>query len=332
LGRKASPEKIMTLTPLLLETIFVNRAWGGLDLLRMFHPGLPAGGKVGESWNIASYPTADCRMLTGLKAGLPLSALLKIHGQAVLGRPWTDFADFPLLLKFLAPTHDLALQVHPGDAYARRVEGQNGKTECWIILDCKPGAKLWLGLKDVRSLDELENIVIGKTLPLHVQRVQAEPGDIFFVPAGLVHALGSHMLTYEVQQNSDVTYRMEDFGLNMDPQKVRSEHCRKALEVIDLEANLRPAGPAERWGKGDGKIDFPPYFGFELKTTPAGQNWKLPRPGVCKGLTIMEGGGRISSPGFASGLDKGQSWLLPAELEKVEINGPCRALLTFFPV
>ncbi len=320
----------MNLCPLLLETIYVPRAWGGLELLRSFHPDMPAG-KIGESWDIASYPTADCRMLSGPMKGLPLSALLAEQGRQVLGRPWKSFNDFPLLLKFLAPLRDLPLQAHPADEYARRVEGQNGKTECWLILDCRPGAELWLGLKNVRDKAHLAEIFAAGTLQAHTQRVPVRTGDVFFVPAGIVHGLGANILVYEVQQNSDVTYRLDDFGLNLDTPEARKVHLDRALEVIDLEANLAPAGAAASWGNGDGTADFSPYFGFELKTLGAGVEWNVPKTGLCRGLTILDGNGRIRSGEFQSPLAKGQSWLIPAALPEVFLQGPVKGLVTFFP-
>lgn len=320
----------MFLEPILLESVYVERPWGGLPLLASFHPHLPSA-KVGESWDISSYPTADCRILNGEMTGEPLSILLSLYGNETLGRPWDSYNDFPLLIKFLAPVRDLALQVHPADIYAHKHEGQNGKTECWLVLAAEPGAMLWLGLKDVASLAQLDAVMQNGNLPAHVQRVEAKEGDVFFIPAGLVHGLGKGILAYEVQQNSDVTYRLDDFGMGMDTPEVRKEHQHKGLEVIDLTANLATQGPAARWGSGDGKVNFAPYFGFELKTIAVDTVWNLPHPGVCKGLTVLEGGGSLHYQQNRYALQKGQPWLLPAIARELSISGPAKVLITFFP-
>ncbi|MDL2272668.1 class I mannose-6-phosphate isomerase [Desulfovibrio sp. OttesenSCG-928-I05] len=253
------------LPPILLSPVYVTRAWGGLPLLRDLHPDAPEG-LVGESWDISCYPSADCVMRSGPRAGEALSALLRESGEAILGREWTGFNDFPLLHKFLAPLRDLPLQVHPADDYALRVEGQNGKTECWYILDCEPDAAVWLGLEGVRDREELAAIVRRGEIARHARRVPVRRGDVVYIPSGMVHGLGTGCLAYEVQQNSDVTYRLDDFGLGIDGPEARAEHLRKGLDVIDFEANVAAPGIAANWDDGDGWLDCSPFFGLGQKS------------------------------------------------------------------
>ena len=277
----------------------MTRAWGGLERLRGYQPTAPEHERIGESWDIASYPGADCRMLNGPMAGLPLSDLLARDGKAVLGRPWRGFNDFPLLHKYLAPVRDLPLQVHPGDAYARRVEGQNGKAECWVILDCAPDASILLGLDNVDNAEHLRRIVAAGTLARHARRVPVRNGDVVPIPAGIVHSLGHGVLAYEVQQNSDVTYRLDDFGLGIDSPEERQLHLRRALDVIDLPANLAPTPPFANWMRpATGVLDFAPHFragGAPRRRRPA--DGSAARRGPLPRARAVLDGRRARSPG-----------------------------------
>jgi mannose-6-phosphate isomerase len=316
---------------LLLEPVHVVRAWGGLGRLRGYQPTVPEGGRIGETWDIASFPSADCRMLNGPMSGLPLSDLLARDGKAVLGRPWRGFNDFPLLHKYLAPVRDLPLQVHPGDAYARRVEGQNGKAECWVILDCAADATILLGLDGVDNGGHLRRLAAAGALARHARRVPVRNGDVVPIPAGIVHSLGRGVLAYEVQQNSDVTYRLDDFGLGIDPPEVRQLHLRRALDVIDLPANLAPTPAFDNWCDREGQLDFDPHFRLAAVRAAAGQPRPLPGEGRCRGLVVLDGHGTIAGTAGAQALRKGQSWLLPAGDGPLVVEGDLRLLVSVFP-
>ena len=298
--------------PLLLEPVPVVRAWGGLALLRDYQPAVREGERIGESWDIACHPGADCRMLTGPMAGAPLSQMLARHGEAVLGWRWGSCDDFPLLHKYLAPLHDLPLQVHPGDDYAWRVEGQSGKAECWVVLDCAPGATVFLGLDGVAGNAHLRELVAAGELARHARRVPVKNGDVVPIPAGTVHSLGAGVLAYEVQQNSDVTYRIDDFGLGIDSPQARQTHLARALDVIDLTANLAAPRRFDNWGYGEGALDFAPRFGLDAIRVAAGRERPVPGTGRCRGLAVLDGQGSLAGPAGEHELRKGQGWLLPA--------------------
>jgi mannose-6-phosphate isomerase len=321
----------VALAPLLLEPVHVDRAWGGLARLRDYQPTVPEGRCIGETWDIASYPTADCRMRNGPMAGLPLSELLARDGEAVLGRPWRGFNDFPLLHKYLAPVRDLPLQVHPDDAYARRVEGQNGKAECWVVLDCAPGAGVFLGLDGVEDMEHLRRLAAAGALARHARRVRVRNGDVVPIPAGTVHSLGGNVFAYEVQQNSDVTYRIDDFGLGIDPPDVKRLHLRRALDVIDLPANLAPTPAFANWCDQEGQLDFAPHFRLAALHVVAGRPRPLPDEGRCRGLVVLDGRGTITGSAGIQSLSKGQSWLLAATSGTLAVEGDLRLLLSVFP-
>jgi len=317
--------------PLLLEPVPVVRAWGGLALLRDWQPGTPAGSGIGESWDIACRPGADCRMLTGPLAGAPLSQLLERHGEAVLGWRWRDCNDFPLLHKYLAPLSDLPLQVHPGDDYALRVEGGCGKAECWVVLDCAPGASVLLGLEGVESDSHLRELVGAGLLARHARRLPVKVGDVVPIPAGIVHSLGAGVLAYEVQQNSDVTYRIDDFGLGIDTPEARQVHLARALDVIDLPANLAAPRRFDNWSDGEGALDFGPRFGLAAIRVASARARLLPGAGRCRGLAVLDGRGWLAGPAGTHELHRGQGWLLPAASGPLRVAGTLRLLLSTFP-
>ena len=319
----------MRLGPVRLEPVYVERAWGGLELLRKLHPDLPQS-QIGESWDISSYPGADCIVRSGPFFGEPLSVLLRSHGVDILGRKWTGFNDFPLLLKFLAPLRDLALQVHPADEYARRFEYQNGKTECWFIMDCDDEAYVWLGLKNVRDKEHLARIIHAGEIAAHTRKIPVRRGDVVFVPAGMVHGLGKACLAFEIQQNSDVTYRLDDFGMGVDTPEDRVEHCRKGIDVIDLEANLMEPGVSANWDGVDGHLDFSPYFGLDHIVVD-GRDKALPCDGFCRGLTVLSGHGEMRTREDVFPLTVGESWLLPCSLKGIVVRGALTVLSSRFP-
>lgn len=324
----------MNLTPLRLKPVYVSRKWGNPALLADLHQDVTCAeivtGTVGESWDISSYPEADCLMLNGPLAGQPLSALLALEGRAVLGRDWSSFNDFPLLQKFLAPKADLPLQVHPADDYARRIEKQNGKAECWYIIDCPAEAFVWLGLRDIKDKNALVRAIAKGALPEVMQKIPVRAGDVICIPPGLVHGLGASCLAYEIQQNSDVTYRLDDFGLGIDSEQAQQEHVRKALDVIDFEANLRIMEPAANWVKADGFIDFAPFFGFGSMRC-AGEEKEMPRTGTALGLTVLSGAGQMCADRKIFNIEKGQSWLVPAALQECTLHGDFQMLYSIFP-
>ncbi|MBQ7455090.1 MAG: class I mannose-6-phosphate isomerase [Clostridia bacterium] len=205
--------------------------WGG-DLLRARY-GKNAPPQTGESLEMSVIP--------GLEStdgeGAPLSALIARHGQALTG---TEVGDpFPLLLKLIDARDRLSVQVHPDDAYARVHEGKLGKTEAWVILEAEQGAELVYGVRDNVSRDMLRAACeTGSGLGGLLRRVPVKAGDVFYIPAGMLHAICGGILLYEIQQSSDVTYRFYDWDRTDAHGKRRELHLRQALDVV--RTDLRP--------------------------------------------------------------------------------------------
>jgi mannose-6-phosphate isomerase len=220
------------LYPLVLAPTEKAAIWGGDALVRRYGKPGDAAQALGESWECWD----ENRVVNGPRAGATLAELRADLGSALTG-PIDPARTFPVLTKIIDARQALSVQVHPDDAYARRVEHQrNGKTECWYILAREPGAELVLGWTRDTTRDEYERRVADGTLAEILRRVPVEPGDAFYLPAGTLHAIGAGIQLFETQQASDLTYRIFDWNRLGADGKPRELHVRKAGDVLDYRA------------------------------------------------------------------------------------------------
>lgn len=201
--------------------------WGGDGLPVAYRRDIPDE-RTGEALEISAIPQLESR--TGL--GETLSELIRRDGARLTG----DYAgrEFPLLLKLLSARQPLSVQVHPDDAYAREHENKLGKTEAWVILKAEEGASILYGMREGVTLDALrEGLESGADIEPLIERVPVAPGDVFYMPSGMVHAIGGGIVLYEIQQSSDVTYRLWDYNRVNAAGEKRPLHIRQSLDVID---------------------------------------------------------------------------------------------------
>ncbi|MEO6991699.1 MAG: type I phosphomannose isomerase catalytic subunit [Candidatus Baltobacteraceae bacterium] len=223
--------------PLPLEPREVEAIWGGDTLVRRFGKRGDPKATIGESWECWD----DDRVAGGAFAGATIAALRERLGARLLGR-LDPTRLFPLLTKFIDARLALSVQVHPDDAYARRVEGQpNGKTECWYVLSADPAAELVLGWARATSREEYLTRVADGSLGDLLRRVPVQAGQAFYLPAGTLHAIGPGIVLYEVQQTSDLTYRIFDWNRLGADGKPRALHVEKAADVLDYHAGTAGA-------------------------------------------------------------------------------------------
>lgn len=235
------------LYPYVLDPKLANAIWGGGALVSRYGKHGDPGATLGESWECWD----ENRVVNGALAGRTLADL-----RAQLGDELTGAIDasrrFPVLTKIIDAKQALSVQVHPDDAYAQRVEHQpNGKTECWYVLDCEPGAELVLGWTRDTSREEYERRVADGTLGDILRRVPVQPGDAFYLPAGTLHAIGAGIRLFETQQASDLTYRIFDWNRVGPDGKPRDLHVAKAGDVLDFRATFPGAVEQLRYD-GDG--------------------------------------------------------------------------------
>jgi len=188
----------------------------------------------GERWEAAAHAHGSSTVCGGPCDGRALDDVAAEYGEALLGR--RNRNGFPLLFKVIDARERLSVQVHPNDEYAARISDR-GKAEMWIVLGAQPGAGVYLGFNKPISSGEYRECIAGGTLASRLRFIPARPGDVFFIPPGMVHAVGGGLTVAEIQQNSDVTYRVYDWGRVGGDGKPRALHIRRALDVSDLSAS-----------------------------------------------------------------------------------------------
>lgn len=188
--------------------------------------------KVAESWELSCHKDGQSIIATGENAGMTLSDFIKANPDA-LGKNCARFEYFPILIKLIDAKDNLSVQVHPNNDYALRVEKEYGKTEMWYIVDCEPGASLLYGFTHEISEDEFKRRIEDSTLLDVCNKVSVKKGDVFFIEAGTLHAIGSGILIAEIQQNSNTTYRVYDYNRIQADGKPRELHVQKAIEVTE---------------------------------------------------------------------------------------------------
>ena len=219
--------------PIKLTPAFKDYLWGGTRLRDDFGKDCDYD-KVAESWELSCHKDGASVVANGEHAGKTLAQYIETEGKAVLGTNCGRFEQFPILIKLIDAKDNLSVQVHPNNEYAQRVEGEYGKTEMWYIVDCDEGAELLYGFKKEVTKEEFASRIKDNTLLEITQSVPVKKGDVFFIEAGTLHAIGKGILIAEIQQNSNTTYRIYDYGRVGADGKPRELHIDKAVEVTDL--------------------------------------------------------------------------------------------------
>ena len=216
--------------PLKLSYVLKERIWAGTTLSSEEWNKTGNLSNAGESWELSVRTKEMCCVSNGPLAGTPLGELLSAD-PSVLGCT-VDVREFPLLVKLIDAGDSLSVQVHPDDAYAARVENDRGKTEMWYIVDARPGAELIMGLVPGTDMKTFRAAVRAGKFEHLLYRRPVQKGECYFIPAGLAHAIGAGILIAEIQQNSDLTYRVYDFDRRDAAGNLRELHVDKALDVI----------------------------------------------------------------------------------------------------
>ncbi len=292
----------------------VETPWGGDRLKTLFHKDIPDD-LTGESLEISALPGMMSVVENGELAGMPLGEVYATHRGRLTGLP--DEAGFPLLVKLLDAREMLSVQVHPGDEYAAKRHGKLGKTEAWVVLDAPPGAKLVLGLKEGANLKDAVN---SGDLESALAWLDVSPGDVLYIPHGLVHALGDGLRMYEIQQSSDVTYRLWDWNRTGPDGNKRALHMEDALAVARPLTGRRLSGVARKVAGGRETV----YIcdgNFELWRLDVSGRMALDS-GRMRLITAL-GSGVLGWEGGDLPLSAGDSLLVPADTKAwVEGNLP----------
>ena len=229
-----------SLYPLTFQPIFKERVWGGRNIERLYGKKLPANQVIGESWEITDRPEGVSVIANGPLAGKTLRWLMENHAAEVLGEDRANAKRFPLLVKILDAQDKLSLQVHPPAAKAKELKGEP-KTEMWFIADATPTADLFVGLKRGVTRADFERKVRDDSVAECFHHLPVKAGDVMFLPSGRVHAIGAGSVIFEIQQNSDTTYRVFDWnrmGLDGKPREMHVEQSLASIDFNDFEPPL----------------------------------------------------------------------------------------------
>jgi len=313
----------MPLYPLRFEPIYQYRLWGGRRLSNLLSTPLPGDEPIGEAWVLSDRDDHQSQVANGPLKGRTIGDLMDQFQEPLMGKMALRFRHFPLLLKFLDAHELLSVQVHPSDAHPELIPaGDTAKTEAWVVIDAEKGSHIYTGLRSGTTSGSLRQSLDDGTIADHLVCIAPKDGDAVFIPAGTVHTLGGGVVVFEVQQNSDVTFRLYDWG-HVDaktgqPRLLQVDH---ALASIDFRENT-------------GGLVTP----FIVTTTPVERErlfycehfllWRLrgdspfnvgaaemPRVLVC-----IQGSGWFEGSGSAYGVNKGEVWLLPAVVGVCEFH------------
>ncbi|MCM1143718.1 MAG: class I mannose-6-phosphate isomerase [Blautia sp.] len=297
--------------------------WGGQRLAKEYGKEYD-GSILAESWELSCHPDGPSIILNGAHAGKTLRQYIEEQGKSVLGEHCKRFEDFPILIKFIDAADNLSIQVHPGNEYALQNEGQYGKTEMWYVMDAGKDAFLYYGFREKISKEELVERIREDTLLEVLNAVPVQKGDAFFIESGTIHAIGRDILIAEIQQNSNVTYRVYDYGRVGKDGKKRDLHIDKALAVTNRTPVVKDASRYPHIADCD-------YFTVD-KLNLDGKTMKKMEGFVSdasfESILILDGSGTISNQDETIEYKKGDSLFLPAGSGLYQVEGACDGLIT----
>ena len=302
-----------------LQPSFKDYLWGGKRLVTDFHKAYD-GDILAESWELSCHKDGPCYIANGSHAGKTLAEYVQGEGKAALGTNFAKFDQFPILIKFIDAAQDLSVQVHPDDAFARQLEKEPyGKTEVWYVVDCAPGAYLYYGFSKEISRDEFARRIKENTLLEVLNKVEVKKGDVFFIEAGTIHAIGAGCLIAEIQQNSNLTYRVYDYGRKDKNGNTRELHVSKALQVTAREPlPLKNFAP---------HIAACKYFTVDRVAVDGSYAGKVEQTSFVS-ILVVDGAGKLTAGEETVSFCKGDSLLLTADTGAYTLEGNCDVLLT----
>lgn len=294
--------------------------WGGQNLITNYNKkNTNAGDILAETWELSTHKDGASTIENGEYKNKSLADYIKENGKEVLGKNCDKFEDFPILIKFIDAQDNLSIQVHPNNEYALKNENQYGKTEMWYVTDCKEGAFLYFGFNKEVSKDEFKQRIENNTLLEVLNKVNVKKGDVFFIEAGTIHAIGKDIIIAEIQQNSNVTYRVYDYGRTDKDGNTRELHVDKALQVTDTKP--------PKIQTSNNHLAHCEYFTVDKLVVDSNYSNNVDTNSFVS-ILVLDGAGDIVVGSEKLTYQKGDSFFIPAQDTKYEITGNMEALVT----
>lgn len=305
--------------------------WGGRKLVEEFNK-VSDLEKVAETWEMSNHKDGSSIVINGDFAGKTFSEYLIEKGKTVWGKNCEKYDSFPIMIKFIDAKQALSIQVHPDDEYALKNEGEFGKNEFWYVLEAEPDAFLYYGVNQEMTKEEFKKHIEEGTVCDYLKKVPIKQGDCFFIKAGTIHAIGAGSLIAEIQQCSNSTYRVYDFGRVGADGKPRELHIDKAVDVsclIPSEKNGEPEGEIEKLeGYSKLLLTDSDYFTCERYDVNDGYCGKVNLDSF-QALTILDGSAVISYDEESLEIKKGDSVFIPAQEGTYQVKGAVSFIKTF---
>ncbi len=310
-----------------LNPVFKDYIWGGTRLKDDFEFDSILD-KLAEGWMLSCHKDGKNTILGGTYNNKTLEEVIEQFGkEKITGTKSLNFPYFPVLIKLIDAKDNLSIQVHPDNDYAQRVENEFGKTEIWYVLDAEPDATLVYGFKEKITSEEFKKAIENETLTDVLNVVNVKKGDLFFIEAGTVHAIGKGTLIAEIQQNSNSTYRVYDYGRVGNDGKPRELHIKKAVDVSKTEPakyDIKPFGEKEDIGGNTAqlltKCDLFTVYHYDVKNTLTLKT----NEESFNHVLVLDGNGKINDKDFK----KGDSFFIPANFGDYEISGDAEIIVT----
>ncbi|WP_445383817.1 type I phosphomannose isomerase catalytic subunit [Robiginitalea sp. IMCC43444] len=314
--------------PLKFHPIYKERLWGGAKLRTVLKKDVK-GDRIGESWEISGVPGDVSVVCNGPLKGKNLNELIEADPEALLGKSVLDRfgKEFPILIKFIDAAQDLSIQVHPDDTLARQRHNSFGKTEMWYIMDADPGSQLIIGFEEDTTSEKYREALDAGALTelLHYQPVRA--GEGYFINSGKIHAIGGGILLAEIQQTSDITYRVFDFNRKDADGKLRELHTEQALDAIDYSRKDDFVLSYERNAGQVNPMAVSQYFTTAYLEVAGNLERPLEDREAFTIMIAVEGEAAIQTGSEKVNIKRGESVLIPAAADRVDIQAySCKLL------
>ena len=310
-----------------LKSVYQEYIWGGSKIHELLHKDTGTLPRVAESWEVSTHPAGKSIVENGAFRGKTLNEYFDQIGWGTAGRYAARNHQRPILIKYIDAKENLSIQVHPNDKYARKHEGDNGKNEMWFVLAADEGAFIYLGFSRDVTKEEIKRRIADNTLEEVLNRVEVKPNEAFYIPAGTVHAIGAGCLICEVQQTSNVTYRIYDYGRTDENGKPRELHVKKALDVLDYrrteiaDLKRRDTMSMERYIDGmfgrNGKCTL-------LKYEAEGDLTILLPVSHLTFALVIDGSGKLYAGDSEEAFERGDTWMIHGRATRV--SGKCKVL------
>jgi mannose-6-phosphate isomerase len=313
--------------PIFFKPTYKKVVWGGNNIKTFFNRNIEED-NIGESWEISAHANGISQILNNSFNNENLADLFndRSRRKEIFGNKCLNMDRFPILAKFIDAKQNLSIQVHPDDAYARKIENDSGKNEVWYVMDCQENAKIVYGLKEEVTKEQLNEALANNNIETKVNFVNVKKGDFITIPAGTIHAICGGLMLCEIQQSSDITYRVYDWnriGLDGKPRKL---HTEKALDVI----NVNNTNKIYNYYNLECNQNIYNSNNFNIDIINVKGNFTLmSNEDSFNAYIVLEGNGCIKKDEFEKNIEKGTSFLVPATLGNYEFRGNLKLMKVY---